>query len=61
MTTTEIEARAKAAGQSIAAILLFAGVNRTTWWRWKTGKFQPRASSLAGINIAIAYLTPPTP
>ena len=61
MTTAEIEARAKAAGQSMSAVLLFAGVSRTTWWRWKTGRFSPRAASLAGINIALAYLTPPTP
>ena len=61
MTPAEIEARAKAAGQSVSAVLLFAGVNRATWWRWKTGKFQPRASSMARINIALAYLTPPTP
>jgi hypothetical protein len=61
MTTTEIEVAAKAAGQSIPAVLIFSGVSRTTWWRWKTGKFQPRASSLARINIALAYLTPPTP
>jgi hypothetical protein len=61
MTTTEIEDRVKAAGQPIAGILLLAGVNRSTWWRWKTGKFQPRAASLARINIALACATPPKP
>jgi len=58
MTTTEIEDRAGAIGQPIASILLLAGVNRSTWWRWKTGKFQPRAASLARINIALACATP---
>jgi len=58
MTTTEIESRVKAAGYTITGILLLAGVNRSTWWRWKTGKFQPRAASLARINIALACATP---
>ncbi len=49
MTTTEIESRAKAAGYTIAGVLILAGVNRATWWRWKTGKFQPRAASLKRI------------
>jgi predicted transcriptional regulator len=49
MTTTEIESRAKAAGRTIASILILAGVNRATFWRWKTGKFQPRAASLKRI------------
>ena len=49
MTTTQIEARAKAAGYSLSGILILAGVNRATWWRWKTGKFQPRAASIKRI------------
>jgi hypothetical protein len=61
MTTTEIEDRIKAAGYTITGVLLLAGVNRSTWWRWKTGKFQPRAVSLARINIALARATMPKP
>jgi hypothetical protein len=61
MTTTEIESRVKAAGYTITGVLLLAGINRVTWWRWKTGKFQPRASSLARINIELACATPPAP
>jgi hypothetical protein len=49
MTTTEIETRAAKIGLPIAAMLALAGINRATWWRWKTGKFQPRAASLKRI------------
>ena len=49
MTTTEIESRAKAAGYTITGVLTLAGVNRATFWRWKTGRFQPRAASLKRI------------
>jgi hypothetical protein len=59
MTTTEIESRAKAAGHTIAGVLILAGVNRATWWRWKTGKFQPRASSIARIRSIILSLEKP--
>jgi transcriptional regulator with XRE-family HTH domain len=59
MTTTEIESRAKAAGHTIASILALAGVNRATFWRWKTGKFQPRAASLARIRSIILSIEKP--
>jgi hypothetical protein len=59
MTTTEIESRVKAAGQSIAGVLILAGVNRATWWRWKTGKFQPRAASLDRIRGIILSIQKP--
>ena len=49
MTTTEIESRAKAAGYTLSGILILAGVNRATFWRWKTGKFHPRAASIKRI------------
>ena len=49
MTATEIEARAKAAGYSLSGILILARVNRATFWRWKTGKFEPRAASIKRI------------
>jgi len=49
MTTTEIESRAKAAGHTITGVLALAGVSRSTFWRWRTGKFQPRAASLKRI------------
>ena len=59
MTTTEIEARAKAAGHSLSGILILAGINRATFWRWKTGKFQPRAASLYRIRIILASIEKP--
>jgi len=61
MTTTEIESRAQDAGLTITGLLTLAGINRATWWRWKTGRFAPRAASLARINIALACSTPLKP
>jgi hypothetical protein len=61
MTTTEIETQAAKIGLPIAGLLTLAGINRATWWRWKTGRFAPRAASLARINIALACSTPPNP
>jgi hypothetical protein len=59
MTTPEIESRAKAAGHTIAGVLILAGVNRATFWRWKTGKFQPRAASLSRIRSIILSIEKP--
>jgi hypothetical protein len=59
MTTTEIETRAKAAGHTITGVLILAGVNRATFWRWKTGRFQPRAASLARIRSIILSIETP--
>ena len=59
MTTTEIESRAKAAGHSISGILILAGVNRATFWRWKTGRFQPRAASVERIRYVLTQLDQP--
>ena len=59
MTTTEIESRAKAAGHSISGILILAGVNRATFWRWKTGRFRPRAASVERIKGIILSLEKP--
>lgn len=58
MTTTEIEARAKAAGYTLSGVLILAGVNRATFWRWRTGKFQPRAASLKRILDILNDLRP---
>jgi hypothetical protein len=59
MTTTEIETRAKAAGHTVTGVLVLAGVNRATFWRWKTGRFQPRAASLSRIRGIILSLEKP--
>lgn len=59
MTTTEIESSAKAAGHSISGILILAGVNRATFWRWKTGRFRPRAASVERIRYVLTQLDQP--
>ncbi len=50
MNTTDIEARASKAGITIPDLLKRAGINRATWWRWSTGRFQPRAGTVERIN-----------
>lgn len=59
MTTTEIETRAKDAGHSISGVLILAGINRATFWRWKTGRFRPRAASVERIRAILASIEKP--
>ena len=59
MTTTEIETRAKEAGLSLSGLLILAGVNRATFWRWKTGRFAPRAASVERIRYVMNELKRP--
>ena len=59
MTTTEIETRAKAAGLTLSGLLILAGVNRATFWRWKTGRFAPRAASVDRIRYVLNELKRP--
>ena len=54
MKTNEIEARAEKRGMTIAELLRAAGINRATWWRWKTGRFQPRAATVERILEILA-------
>lgn len=54
MTTTEIETRAKNAGLTLSGLLTLAEVNRATFWRWKTGRFAPRAASVERIRGILA-------
>lgn len=56
MTTTDIQARAREAGISIKDLLARAGINRATWWRWSTGRFQPRAGTVQRIEAALQPL-----
>jgi hypothetical protein len=37
-----IEQRVTAAGVNMAEVCRRAEIQHTTWWRWKTGKAQPR-------------------
>jgi len=59
MTPTEIESRAKAAGHTITGLLTLAGINRATFWRWKTGRFRPRAASVERIRYVLNELDRP--
>ena len=59
MTTTEIEQEAAKIGLSIPGVLTLAGINRATWWRWKTGRFAPRASSVAKIRETLKSISRP--
>jgi transcriptional regulator with XRE-family HTH domain len=52
-TTQDIEARAQREGLSIPDLLKRAGINRATWWRWSTGRFQPRAETVDRIEAAL--------
>ena len=42
----DLERRCAAVNTSIAAVLSKAGVNESTWWRWKTEKSSPTLSTL---------------
>lgn len=53
MKPTEIQARAAKAGITLKDLLVAAGVNRATWWRWSTGRFQPRAATVERIEAAL--------
>lgn len=59
MTTTEIETRAKDAGLTLSGLLILAGVSRATFWRWKKGRFSPRAASVDRIRYVLNELKRP--
>ena len=51
MTTTEqIEAEAALKGWRMSALCKAAGVNYTTWWRWKSNRYEPRAASISKLR-----------
>ena len=52
----EMERKLVDHGVQQEAFLLEAGINRTTWERWKRGKFQPRLSSLQRAVSAVEKL-----
>jgi lambda repressor-like predicted transcriptional regulator len=51
-----IEARLKAAGQSVSAMCVEAGLARSTWDRWKREETQPNLKSWRAVNDAVARL-----
>jgi transcriptional regulator with XRE-family HTH domain len=58
MKPTDIQKRAKAKGLRMQSILNTADVNRSTWWRWKTGKSSPSIATVERINQAITNARP---
>lgn len=51
MTTTEqIEAEAAQKGWRMSALCKAAGVNYSTWWRWKSNRYEPRAASVSKLR-----------
>jgi transcriptional regulator with XRE-family HTH domain len=53
----KIEADAAKHGVTMTDVCRRAGVNHATWWRWKTGKTEPRTSKLEAIRKALNHLT----
>jgi transcriptional regulator with XRE-family HTH domain len=53
MKPNDIQKLAKSKGFPIQTILTIAHVNRSTWWRWKTGKTSPSIATVERINQAI--------
>ncbi len=51
-----IEGQLKAAGQSVSAMCLEAGLARSTWDRWKREETQPNMKSWSAVNEAVARL-----
>jgi transcriptional regulator with XRE-family HTH domain len=45
-----IEQRAATAKTPISTVLARAGVNDTTWWRWKNGKSSPTLSTIQRLG-----------
>ena len=54
----KIEADAAKQGVTMTDVCRRAGVNPATWWRWKTGKTEPRNSKLEAIRKAITPTNP---
>lgn len=60
MSTTEeilaLEKQARSAGFRVADILRAAGVDRSTWTRWRNGVTSPRLDNWKAVNKAVADL-----
>lgn len=56
MTTTiqQIEADAAKHGVTMTEACRRAGVNYSTWWRWRHSKTEPRTSNLDRVRKAIS-------
>jgi len=49
----EIENRLKDAGLKLNAVLLAADVDRSTWTRWKMGKYVPTPEKWQSVEHAV--------
>lgn len=58
MNTTEIEERARKLGIPVRELLKRAGVNRATWWRWKSRRYSPRQATAEKIESVLAAAKP---
>lgn len=56
-TIQQIEAAADRRGITMTDACRRAGVNYSTWWRWRRSKTEPRSSKLKRIREAI-YRSP---
>lgn len=50
MTPDEIIYRARKRGMKMKHLLEQAGIDHSTWWRWRKCKFQPRKASIDKIK-----------
>ena len=50
----EIEETARKQGEGIQAVLDRAGIDRSTWTRWKAGTTKPRLESWLAVKVALA-------
>lgn len=53
---SDIEARARKAGYTIDQFCAKAGLNPSTWHRWKQGKTGPTMKNWAKVKAALATL-----
>lgn len=49
----DIEAAARQRGESIQSVLDRAGLDRSTWTRWKSGATKPRLESWMAVKTAL--------
>lgn len=48
-----VEKRLSDAGLHIADVLKTAGVDRSSWTRWKNGKFSPRLTNFQSVEVEV--------
>lgn len=52
-----IEAKLKESGLSVRALCAAAGVNQSTWTRWKSGETAPNMTTWARVEDALSSIT----